>query len=211
VLIVQSAGAHQSVRPRVSLSLRTLCKSAHISCSARWVKVGGHRIYALGTRFTLDGRFRAHAASTGQLKNQGTGRCISSLGTTTDGAPALQEACNGSNNQYWYAQLEPLGGVEVVNGAHGWCLTNAHGAASNGNPQTMWPCPSGGPNYKETYHPSGGSGGSEKFAADSSSYGYNGYCVTSNGDSAIGAPVLEHSCNTSPNQYWLGPIIEVGG
>jgi hypothetical protein len=142
------------------------------------------------------------------MRNEGTGLCMSSLGTRTAGTVALQEVCNGSNNQYWYGEGH-IGGIYLKNNADGWCLTNRYGAATAYNYQTMWPC--GAPYYKQTYLTSGGGpGGSFKMAALKSNLYPNGYCVTSNGDTRVGSPIVEQPCNTSPNQYWSGPITVVG-
>lgn len=145
------------------------------------------------------------AAFSGEMQNEGSGLCLSSLGTTTDGTAAVQEPCNGgSNNQIWGATTEPLGGVQIST-SNNWCLTNAQGGASNGNPQTMWPC--GGLNYKNGYYASGGGpGGGFKLAADDSAFNPNGYCVTSDGNTGVGSPAVEAPCNYSANQYWSGPV-----
>jgi hypothetical protein len=145
-------------------------------------------------------------AFTGEMKNEGSGLCMSSNGTHTNGMSAEQESCNGSANQSWVATTEALGGVQVSNDGDHWCLTNAQGAAFDGNAQTMWPC-SPGIYFKDQYVPSGGGpGGGFKLAADATNLTPNGYCVTSNGATSINSGVVEHSCNTSPNQYWSGPV-----
>ncbi len=150
---------------------------------------------------------QAASAFLGEMKNEGTGLCMTSLGTHTKGAPAEQWTCNGSVNQQWISSTEPFGGNLLINEGDGWCLNNRAGGASNNNNQIMWRCP-GTPVFNMEYLTSGGGpNGSFKMAADGSNFKPNGYCVTSDGNKTVGSSVNEFSCNSSPNQYWSGPVI----
>jgi hypothetical protein len=195
-------------------STAALCKAMRISCAGHWTTVNGHRTYALATRFTIDGHGRlapasrqpqAHAASLGQLRNEGSNLCMSSYGTHTSGDPAYQAACNNSNNQTWWLSSQGINGYEIHNTGDGWCLTNRSGAAYDGNWQTMWPCP-GTANYKEEYAYSGGGGVPLTFYPRTQNLTNNGYAVSSGGNNNPGSVVAEYAANRSANQQWSGPI-----
>src|SRR5436309_13936594 len=67
-------------------------------------------------------------------------------------------------------------------------LTNRHGAAKNGNMQTMWPCP-GSAVHTELYGYSGGSGTPIAFYPRTVAYRNNGYGVSSLGNRHAGSDV----------------------
>jgi hypothetical protein len=152
---------------------------------------------------------RAHAAWQGELKNEGSGLCMSSLGTHTDGAAAVQYSCDGSLNQTWYLSSLSIYGDYLVNSGDRWCLTNKGGAESNGNIQTMWPCP-GGAVYQELYAFGGGGGIPITFFPRDSSYKNNGYALTSRGVTTSGSHVEEWAADRGASQQWSGPIAEIG-
>jgi hypothetical protein len=209
IAVPQAASAQPTMRSMAAARLHAFCAANHIPCGARWTQVGGRSGYRLNAKLTItgSGKVVAHAANFyGEMSNEGTGLCMSSRGTQTQGAVASQEYCNGSGNQQWTGFQQGIGGIELSNIGDSWCLTNSGGAAANDNPQTMWPCH--GNYYKDEYFLSGGGpgGGSLRLAAETSAFQPNGYCVTSNGSTTAGSPVVEHTCNGSLNQWWSGPI-----
>jgi len=151
-----------------------------------------------------NGAIVAHAASLGQMRDLGTKLCMSSLGNKADGAVVRQEACNGSNNQYWFG-TSVLGGLNLQNMTTDHCLNNAGGAATSGNPQTLWPCNGAWKiTYKYAYF--AGTSGGIHLAVSNSALNPNGYCISSNGNTHVGSPVVEEPCNKSANQMFSGPI-----
>jgi len=150
----------------------------------------------------------------------GSGWCMSSLGTHSNGAPAVLWACNNSANQYWINAPASGGGSILQNVGDEWCMTNYQGLSVNYNWQTLWPCDNtgGSSNYKQSYvvlgsAVSGPDGCNPKSLASTcyiietvnSSDHVTGYCLTSNGARFNGAHVEEFACNnTQPNQAWKG-------
>lgn len=194
---------------RVPATARALCTRFRISCSGHWVG----KAYVLATPFMVGARGRiAAAVDWGKMQNEGTRLCMSSFGTHSRGAPAHQWYCNNSGNEYWYLGAIGFAGFQVINGhGDGWCLTNRHGAAYNGNLQTMWPCPSGAVNT-ELYGLGGGQGIPIHLYPRTRSYRNNGYAVTSEGNRRAGSDIEEWRANPrAPNQQWSGPVRCVPG
>ena len=147
---------------------------------------------------------------TGEMKNLGTGLCMTSRGSQTAGTPIVQWPCNGSANQEWTAETQALGGYILVNegssrGDRKWCLNERGGVAYKYNTLVMWPCNSGP--YNDRFYGSPGPQGGFKMALDARDLKSNGYCVTSGGNTHVGSTVFEWPCNYGPNQYWSQPTI----
>jgi Ricin-type beta-trefoil lectin domain len=144
-----------------------------------------------------------------RLYNAGSGTCMSSLGTHTDGADAVLWQCNGSPNQTWVNAPASGGGTILMAAGDGWCLNNFRGRFANYNPQTMWPCNNtgGASNWKQSYYISGSgvARGYYNIQTVNSSDHISGYCLTSLGKRYNGALVEETPCNNrAPNQAWEG-------
>jgi hypothetical protein len=121
------------------------CRSQHISCAGSWTTRGAERVYALSARIPLNvtrhaGGPAAHAASTSQVKNQGSGTCITSNGPKENGQPAQLFECNLSPNQSWGMQFDERGQEQIYNVADGKYLNNKNGTEENENPIIMWTC-----------------------------------------------------------------------
>lgn len=145
------------------------------------------------------------------LVNSGTGLCITSLGTHTDGAFAEQWTCNSNSlNQLWDVEGAWFGGDYIWNIGDEMCLTNHQGLIADGNPQTMWPCDdSGNYDYKQSYflgYPTGQLDVSNIYPYNSSDDPSHD-CISSYGSHTVGSPILEYSCTKDSNQTWSGAAL----
>jgi hypothetical protein len=150
-------------------------------------------------------------ASTAQAQpwhNAGSGLCMTSLGTKTNGDPAEQWGCNGSLNQWWYQPNGPwLEGLPIVNSGDHKCLNNRGGQSYDYNYETMWSCSadSGTPNWKEQYEiiPDRFHQSYWWIETLNSNYYPTSYCLSSLGDKTYGSTIAVYHCNSSLNQAWF--------
>jgi hypothetical protein len=145
----------------------------------------------------------AHAAygNSSQLKNVGSGLCVSSYPNKA-GSPVRQYACNGGINQQWlYGK-----GSEGLNYIFSWagnelCLDNYQGRLANGNQQILWGCWNGAAAPKG--YEIGGSAvaGAYMFHLALKIGTESKYCLTSLGNKSAGSPIVAWVCNKySANQ-----------
>ena len=125
------------------------------------------------------------------IKNDGSGLCMTSGGEPS-GNKAQQYTCNSSNNQSWHTintyELENNGVVANQ------CLDNYLDTGNNNAAQYLFPCQNAA-NQKYGVIPY--SGPYDIIEDD------QGLCLTSGGNKNNGSPILQYSCNGSPNQLWL--------
>jgi hypothetical protein len=149
----------------------------------------------------------AFAQASGLLYNEGSGLCMSSYGTQTNGDPAHQYGCAYVNNQSWSAH-QVFSAYDITNWGDGKCLNNRGGSNTDGNIETMWTCDNDlgtfQVDYKQSYW----------FIVDRYHTSYqmietlkpdqtpSGYCLTSNGDQTWGSYIYTHTCDSSLNQAW---------
>jgi hypothetical protein len=139
------------------------------------------------------------------LENVGVGHCLSSYPASNGGASLYP--CNGGANQTWsaYSTGYSCSGsgyscTGLKNSGDGECLNNEGGYTSNGNPQIMYNCYS---SQNETYVELVGSlSPSEVYFCTYASW-FCGSDISSYGNSASGAPVLEYTFSSgNANQLW---------
>jgi hypothetical protein len=147
------------------------------------------------------------AQAAGLLKNGGSGLCMSSYGTQTNGAPAYQYSCGQVNNQTWTA-APIFSAQDITNWGDGKCLNNRGGSNTDGNIETMWTCDNSlgldQVDFKQSYW----------FIVDRYHTSYwmietltpsqtpSGYCLSSYGDHSVGSYIYTYTCNDSLNQAW---------
>jgi hypothetical protein len=150
-------------------------------------------------------------ASASLFQNVGSGHCMSDDGHTASGSLVGLESCDsGTNNQVWAVVGASGGGINISNLGNGSCLTNTDGAFVDGSPQSMFGCPSGADsNYKNNYVAFAANDAGTQFHIETvtSNDGVSGYCLSSDGNNAAGAPVVESTCNGSANQTWIASAL----
>jgi hypothetical protein len=148
----------------------------------------------------------AVAQAGGAFHNAGSGLCMSSLGTKTNGDGAVQWGCNGSSNQFWVARGGLLEGYALWNSGDGKCLADHSGGAYDGNWEVMWSCSSdnGTPDWTQQFEIITDRYHQQYWQIETlnSGFGPTSYCLTSNGSNTQGSPIVIHSCNSALNQAW---------
>jgi hypothetical protein len=129
----------------------------------------------------------ASAASGIQIKNEDSGKCLSTGGNAAN--PITQYSCGKTPNQEW---TNPPGQPNALeNVATGKCITNGGSHAQsakltqydcNGSKNQQWPI---GSVYSNTLV-----------------NGASGKCMTNGGSHAQSAPITQYTCSNSLNQKW---------
>lgn len=199
----------------------TFCRSQHISCAGSWTTRGAERVYVLSahtdlrvTRQSLNAlpteAFRAaipapagasaSPAVTSPVENQGTNTCITSNGTSKNGAPAQLFGCNGSPNQEWKKQFDERGQEQIYNVGDKKCLNNKNGTEQNENPIIMWTCYN---SYNEAFGTSPGEGSGLIVDLNNAHW-----VLSSLGDKKDYAPLYLYEFESGhPNQLWNSPAL----
>jgi DNA-binding beta-propeller fold protein YncE len=147
------------------------------------------------TAVTADGSFTEYVNA--------NGLCLDNTGNAAaDGNRVQVWACTGDAAQHWYgpspdsATIPPAYPVQASQ-ASGYCLDNAGGSSTDGNPIQVWSC-LGNPNQAWKYVPSV-NGVTGDYQLENS----NGLCLDDPGDSAVsGTRVQLWSCLGDPSQLW---------
>ena len=197
-------------------SLRGFCAAGHFSCKGHWTRVAGRTVYKLSTRFALTGRGKIRPLATGcypfgnnycTVSNVGGGKCWSDNGNSGNGAPIVLNNCDpNSYAQDWQLIYPGLGGSgiswEVANSSVSQCMNDPYGTNTSGTQQQIWACYA--TKYEDYGYQNVGPNGSQYLlAVDGENPGSSGdACLSDNGNTNSGAPLLIESCNGSTNQRW---------
>lgn len=215
-LVMPPLPARAVTRP-VPGSLRVLCASAHFSCQGRWVHIGGKTVYELSTPVAITARGGIRPLVTGcnpsdnynycTVSNVGGGKCWSDNSQSGNGVKVVLNNCDpNSQGQSWVA-LSSLDGTgftwAVANNLE--CLNDPGGTNAAGTQMQIWDC------YVTKYEDFGfefvGPGSSQVLlAVDSENPGSgSSSCLSDNGNSNSGAPLVIEPCNGGSNQRWYWP------
>lgn len=199
-------GTSRMSRAQIASRAGKFCRTGHVRCAGEWRMVRGRRVFVLRARFVINrhGKLMAHAAAAkGIFQNLGTNTCWTSLGASTNGAPAELYGCNANAaNQQWevlfgYTGYGGSGAAALYNVGDGKCLNDKNGSSQNNNPQLMWDC------YKsvnETYAPTKDiSNPTYTVYTFPSQYGSS---LSSLGNSKNNAPLVQYANDNSYNQDW---------
>jgi hypothetical protein len=196
-----------ATRP-VPASLREFCASAHVSCKGHWTPIGGKSVYELDTAFALKGNGEAIPLATGcidsscTVSNVGGGKCWSDNSQTGNGIKVVLNNCDPNSYGQAWGVVTGYGGAGLswVAFFNNECLNDPSGSNSNGTQQQIWSC------YYTTYEDYGyeAVGSYDEIAVDAENPA-NGSsaCLSDDGNSSSGAPLVTESCNGSNNQRWF--------
>jgi hypothetical protein len=209
------APASAAARP-VPIALQELCAHEHISCDGRWTHLGGREVYKLSTHFAITGRGKIRPRATGcwpfgnnycTTSNVASGKCWSDNSQSGNGVPLVLNNCDpASYGQDWQLIYPGLGGSgiswEVANTSTPECMNDPYGTNASGTQQQLWACYA--TKYEDYGYQNVGPNGSQYLlAVDGENPGSSGdACLSDNGDTSSGAPLLIESCNGSTNQRW---------
>lgn len=203
-----SADAAHVVKPVPAAAMR-LCAAAHVSCAGHWTRIGGRPAYELGTRFAFrrDGRIvplvqGCNSSGYCTTSNVGGGKCWSDNQVSGNGVRVVLNDCNAySPGQLWKDYISYWncsGGCLIWAVAYdGRCLNDPYGTSNSGTQIQMWDC------YTTTYEQFRW----ENVGPNNSQLimwvdGTNA-CLSDDGNSSSGAPLVIETCNGGSNQRWV--------
>jgi hypothetical protein len=207
--------AAYAARPLPDTAMR-LCVAGHFSCQGHWTRLGGRTVYELSTRFALKGDGQIIPLVTGctpssasycTVSNVGGGRCWSDNSQPGNMVKVVLNDCDpDSLGQAWTSYLGCGGGcLTWMVDLDGRCLNDPAGSLANGTQMQMWDCYTTinedfawqrvGPNGSQLLL------GAENFEPLPGNPG----CLSDDGDSSPGAPLVIETCNGGSNQRWYWP------
>ena len=205
------AGAAHVTSP-VSASLRKFCATVHVPCKGQWIRVGHRSVYALSTSFALKGDGKAIPLVTGchnegycTVSDVGGGKCWSDNSQSGNGVKVVLNNCDpNSAGQSWYVVSGYGGpGVSWIVQNNYECLNDPYGTNGSGTQQQIWNC------YSTEYEDYGLTGVGPQTTqyllavdGENPSSGSSA-CLSDDGNSNSGAPLVIESCNSGDNQRWL--------
>lgn len=185
-----------------------MCKVNVTFCTGHWGRVGGGRVYIIGSPVTVGANGKAVASRLGYqtIANHGTGstKCMSSY--TGMSQPVAIWQCNGSANQTW--DIFFYGGVQwgFLNQGSGLCMNNRQHLLKNYNWTVNYTCDQD-LNEQFLLNASGEAGGGFQIemAGNFTAGGFDshsGYCLSDLGNNQNGQGTETFDCNGSLNQDW---------
>lgn len=120
--------------------------------------------------------------------------CWSDLGKTGNGSKISYQDCDpNSKNQQWGVANNSNGTQSFVAVAAGRCLNDPSGGTGNPGPQLqLWDCYTTG--YEDFYL-----GGHTSNPVPMYYWGNLSYCLSDNGETYVGAPLVTDQCNVGGN------------
>jgi hypothetical protein len=162
------------------------------------VKASGRDRFARIVLITKDGTvvpLVTGCTSTGcTINNVDNGLCWSDLGQTGNGAKISYQPCDpNSKNQQWGVVNNSNGTNSLVATAADRCLNDPNGGTGNPGPQLqLWNCYT--TNYEDFYF-----GGNTSNPVPMYYWGNLSYCLSDNGETYTGAPLVTDQCNVGGN------------
>jgi hypothetical protein len=202
-----SAGPASATR-QVPASLRGFCAATHVSCKGHWIRIEGKSVYELGTTFALKANGEAIPDATGCIDNSctvsnvGGGKCWSDDSQTGNKVQVVLNNCDPNSEGQAWGVVTGYGGAGLswVVFNNDECLNDPSGTNSAGTQLQIWSC------YYTTYEDFGyevvGSDDLISVDAENPASGSSA-CLSDDGNSASGAPLLVEACNGSNNQRWF--------
>lgn len=209
------AAAHGSTRTSVAESSFTRSLPSSLRHAARWMTVGGRRVWGVPLTLQLEhGHLTARAAAIATHNNLGSGLCMSSY-PNAQGQPIEQFPCTGSLNQQWtfYQGTNNQGYLGAMGSPGGaLCLNNYGGRFVDNNAQALWACSSN--SYAMWYGVGTSNFSGYLLVHLNQAVGlWSSMCLTSLGNTASGSHIDEYTCNrAAANQSFGGNWTQaVGG
>lgn len=200
--------APASATATVPASLRAFCSAAHVSCNGHWTRIGGKSVYELNTAFALKGNGVVIPLATGCIdsscttSNAGGGKCWSDNSQSGNGVKVVLNDCDPNSEGQAWGVVTGYGGSALswVVFNNNECLNNPYGTNSAGTQEQIWSC------YYTSYEDYGYevSGSDDLIAVDAENpASSSSACLSDDGNSSSGAPLVIESCNGSNNQRWF--------